>query len=63
MIDMTLAQRDAVERKWQEMDEKTRPPLQRFLDSVNPTFHMDNAVTVFWCGMWLAIETDGYTHS
>ena len=63
MIDMTVAQRDALERKWQEMDEKTRPPLQRFLDSVKPTFHMDNAVTVFWCGMWLAIETDGYTHS
>lgn len=60
---MTVAQRDAVERKWQEIDEKTRPPLQPFLDSVKPTFHMDNAVTVFWCGMWLAIETDGYTHS
>ena len=60
---MTVAQRDAVERKWQEMDEKTRPPLQRFLDSVMPTFHMNDAVTVFWCGMWLAIETDGYTHS
>jgi len=24
---------------------------------------MDGAVVVPWCGMWLAIETDGYTHS
>jgi hypothetical protein len=24
---------------------------------------MDNAVVVKWCGMYLAIETDGYTHS
>jgi len=22
-----------------------------------------SAVTVKWCGMWLAIESDGYTHS
>lgn len=63
MIDMTVAQRDAVERKWQEIDEKTRPPLQPFLDSVQPTSFMNNAITVQWCGMWLAIETDGYTHS
>ena len=34
-----------------------------FRRSVHPTFHMDNAVTVKWCGMWLAIESDGYTHS
>jgi hypothetical protein len=23
----------------------------------------DNCVMVKWCGMWLGIETDGYTHS
>ena len=34
-----------------------------FRRSVRPTSFMDNAVTVSWCGMWLAIETDGYTHS
>ena len=34
-----------------------------FRRSVKPTFHMDNAVTVNWCGMCLAIEADGYTHS
>jgi hypothetical protein len=24
---------------------------------------MDGAVVVHWCGMWLAIEQDGYVHS
>jgi hypothetical protein len=23
----------------------------------------DNSVMVKWCGMWLGIEPDGYTHS
>jgi hypothetical protein len=36
---------------------------REFRKTVKPTFHMDDAVTVSWCGMWLAIETDGYTHS
>lgn len=28
-----------------------------------PTFGCDGAVALPWCGMWLCIETDGYTHS
>lgn len=31
--------------------------------TVRPTFGLDGAVCVPWCGMWLLIETDGYTHS
>lgn len=34
-----------------------------FRRNVHPTFGCDNAVCVPWCGMWLAIETDGYVHS
>ena len=30
---------------------------------VQPTFTNDDCVMVHWCGMWLGIETDGYTHS
>jgi len=30
---------------------------------VMPTFGCDGAITVPWCGMWLCIERDGYTHS
>jgi hypothetical protein len=35
----------------------------QFRRSVESGFCMDGAVIVPWCGMWLAIETDGYTHS
>lgn len=34
-----------------------------FRKEVMPTFGMDDAVVVPWCGMWLCIEKDGYTHS
>ena len=34
-----------------------------FRRSIQPTFGMDGAIVVQWCGMWLAIERDGYTHS
>ena len=27
------------------------------------TFPCDSAVAVPWCGMWLGVEPDGYTHS
>jgi hypothetical protein len=30
---------------------------------VQPLFGCKGAVCVPWCGMWLAIEPDGYTHS
>jgi hypothetical protein len=34
-----------------------------FRRGVLPTWGCDNAVIVKWCGMWLCIERDGYTHS
>jgi hypothetical protein len=34
-----------------------------FRKRVEPTFGCDGAVVVPWCGMWLCIERDGYTHS
>jgi hypothetical protein len=30
---------------------------------VQPMIGGDGAVILPWCNMWLAIETDGYTHS
>lgn len=36
---------------------------RHFRRSVQPTFGCDGAVTVEWCGIWLCIEKDGYTHS
>ena len=63
MIDMTTAQRDTLERKWTELDETTRPPLERFLESAKHTIACDNAVAVHWAGMWLCIERSGHAHS
>jgi hypothetical protein len=60
-IDATTQQYAALFRKWKQDDNGMT--WKEFAHSVKPTFHMDNAVTVQWCGMWLAIEEDGYTHS
>ena len=40
-----------------------RVSYRDFRKTVQPTFGCDGAVTVPWCGMWLCIERDGYTHS
>lgn len=63
MLILTKAQRNAVWRKWMMMDEDTRPSYREFRKAVQPTFGMDGAIVLPWCGMWLAIERDGYTHS
>tara|TARA_R100000951_G_C2611749_1_gene171438 strand:+ start:417 stop:608 length:192 start_codon:yes stop_codon:yes gene_type:complete len=63
MINMTTAQRVTLERRWSELDETTRPTLDRFLDSVKDTFHCDDAVVVYWAHMWLCVERDGHCHT
>jgi len=35
---------------------------RKFRKSVRP-FVGDSCVMVYWAGMWLGIETNGYTHS
>lgn len=60
-INVTPAQARALFRKWKQADQDVSWP--EFAKTVQPTFHMNDAVTVKWSGMWLAIETDGYTHS
>jgi hypothetical protein len=42
---------------------KVRSTYRQFRRLVQPTFGCDGAVVAPWCGMWLCIETDGYTHS
>ena len=34
-----------------------------FRKTVQPTIACDNAVVVPWAGMFVCIETDGYTHT
>ena len=66
MVRTTRAQREALQRRW---NQATHDSVQfmlsyrQFRRTVQPTFGCDNAVTVKWCGIWLCIETDGYTHS
>jgi len=36
---------------------------REFRKRAQPTFGCDNAIVIDWCGMWLCIERDGYTHS
>ena len=61
MVRTTKAQRRALKRVYD------RTPLgityRRFRADIMPTFGCDGAVVVDWCGMFLCIETDGYTHS
>jgi hypothetical protein len=63
MVILTRAQRGAVKRAWARLAEDTRPPFRAFRASVQLAFGCDGAVVVPWCGMWLCIERDGYTHS
>lgn len=61
MLILTRAQRVSLKRKWDQ--DANGLSYRAFRKTVHATFFMDNAVTVQWCGMWLAIETDGYVHS
>ena len=36
---------------------------RQFRRGVAGTFSMDGCIMIPWCGMWLGIERDGYTHS
>jgi len=65
---LTKPQQLALERKYidgQHEHGSTRDiSYLTFRRSVEPLCYFDDyAVTVKWCGMWLAIEHDGYTHS
>jgi hypothetical protein len=64
MLRITKAQAVSLKRKYAHGDLKTKGITYRdFRRTVQPTFGMDGAVVVHWCGMWLAIERDGYVHS
>lgn len=61
MTKTTKAQRQALYRVWGRDDMGLT--YRQFRATIQPTFGMDGAVILPWCGMWLAIEQDGYTHS
>lgn len=60
MVRLSKAQRKSLFRVWQRNSQNMS--YRQFRKQVQPYFG-DSAVLVPWCGMWLGIEPDGYTHS
>ncbi len=56
---MTREQIDSIRRKAEQSKENPNELLYK----AQPTIGCDGAVALPWCGMWLCIERDGYTHS
>jgi hypothetical protein len=52
------AQRIAIHRKWQQDNQGMT--YRQFRKTVLEGY---DCLMVQWCGMWLGIESDGYTHS
>ncbi|TFE93237.1 hypothetical protein B5M44_25460 [Shinella sumterensis] len=61
MICVTKEQRRAIHLKWQQADQGLS--YRAFRKLAVPVAAADGAVALRWCGMWLCIEADGYTHS
>ncbi len=52
------AQRIAIHRKWTQDNQNMT--YRQFRKTVLEGY---DCLMVQWCGMWLGIESDGYTHS
>lgn len=75
MIKTTKAQRKAVYNKYlvsRQHSTEVRNGFQctnyyrsyrHMLRQCKETIGCDGAITVYWCNMWLCIETDGYVHT
>jgi len=66
MINLNRAQRVALKRLFDRQQENRRPEqcrtYRQFRQTVRP-FVGGGCVMVPWCGMWVGIEPDGYTHT
>ena len=60
MVELNELQEKSLVRKWEQADQGMT--YKEFRDTVQPCIG-DASVMVQWSGMWLGIETDGYTHS
>jgi hypothetical protein len=61
MTRTTKAQRKALKRVFDRAPQALT--YRKFRALAQPTFGCDGAIALPWCGMWLCIERDGYTHS
>jgi hypothetical protein len=55
---LTKAQRASLKRKWVQDSQG-----MSYLQFRRTVVQAIDCIMVKWCGMWLGIETDGYTHS
>lgn len=60
MIVLTRQQRVALKRLYDRIDTVKPVTYKEFRRSVSKGW---DCVMVYWCGMWVGIETDGYTHT
>jgi len=56
---MTDAQRAAI----RNAAERSNESFETLMAKAQCTIGCDGAIALPWCGMWLCIERDGYTHS
>jgi hypothetical protein len=59
---LTKAQRRALKQVFERNSDEAKS-YKEFRKRVKGTFGMDGAIVIPWRGMFLAIETEGYTHS
>ena len=60
---ITRAQRLALYRIHLRRADSAPTSYRALRKLAQPTFGCDGAIALPWCGMWLCIERDGYTHS
>ncbi len=57
-MNLTKQQRASLKRKWTQDNQG-----MSYLAFRRTVLGGYDCIMVKWCGMWLGIETDGYTHS
>jgi hypothetical protein len=64
---LTRKQRVALKKLYDRQSENRRKEqygtYKQFRKTVHPLIAGDGCIMVEWCGMFIGIETDGYTHS
>lgn len=63
MTKTTKQQRQAILRVYLRDGSHRGMTYREYRALAQPTFGCDGAVVLPFCGMWLCIERDGYTHS
>jgi hypothetical protein len=60
---LTREQRVALKRLYDRTGDTIAPFSPSYREFRREVQYMGDCIMVRWCGMWLGIERDGYTHS